>query len=85
MNMNTRTSTRELYRNRDNSPLDRVQIRRVAPSVFADREDDSRSEKYRFVSSDSLLDQMEEGPGSSLSEPRNSVPGNRTAHLHANT
>ena len=60
MNMNTRTSTRELYRNRDNSPLDRVQIRRVAPSVFADREDDSRSEKYRFVSSDSLLDQMEE-------------------------
>ena len=60
MNMNTQTSTRELYRNRDNSPLDRLQIRRVAPSVFADREDDSRSEKYRFVSSDSLLDQMEE-------------------------
>lgn len=60
MNMNTHTSTRELYRNRDNSPLDRVQIRRVAPSVFADREDDSRSKKYRFVSSDSLLDQMEE-------------------------
>ena len=60
MNMNTHTSTHELYRNRDNSPLDRNQIRRVAPSVFADREDDSRSEKYRFVSSDSLLDQMEE-------------------------
>ncbi|WP_343028662.1 DUF932 domain-containing protein, partial [Akkermansia muciniphila] len=58
--MNTQTSTRELYRNRDNSPLDRLQIRRVAPSVFADREDDSRSEKYRFVSSDSQLDQMEE-------------------------
>jgi hypothetical protein len=60
MNMNTHTSTHELYRNRDNSPLDKNQIRRVAPSVFADREDDSRSEKYRFVSSDSLLDQMEE-------------------------
>ena len=60
MNMNTHTSTRELYRNRDNSPLDRNQVRRVAPSVFADREDDSRSKKYRFVSSDSLLDQMEE-------------------------
>ena len=58
--MNTHTSTRELYRNRDNSPLDRNQVRRVAPSVFADREDDSRSKKYRFVSSDSLLDQMEE-------------------------
>lgn len=43
MNMNTRTSTRELYRNRDNSPLDRFQIWRVAPSVFADREDNSRS------------------------------------------
>ena len=50
MNMNTRTSTRELYRNRDNSPLDKFQIRRVAPSVFAGREDDSRSGKYRFVS-----------------------------------
>ena len=60
MHMNNQTSTRELYRNRDNSPLDRLQIRRVAPSVSADREDDSRSEKYRFVSSDSLLDQMEE-------------------------
>lgn len=59
MNMNTRTSTRELYRNCDNSPLDIVHIRCVAPSVFADREDDSRSKKYRFVSSDSLPDQME--------------------------
>lgn len=84
MNMNTHTSTRELYRNRGNSPLDRNQIRLVAPSVFADREDDSRSEKYRFVSSDSLLDQMEEA-GSSSSEPRNSVPGNRTALLPAST
>lgn len=60
MNMNNQTSTHELYRNRDNSPLDRFQIRHVALSVFADCEDDSRSEKYRFVSSDSLLDQMEE-------------------------
>ena len=58
--MNTHTSTRELYRNRDNNPLDRLQIRRVAPSVFADREDASRSEKYSFVSSDSLLDQMDD-------------------------
>lgn len=40
MHMNNQTSTRELYRNRDNSPLDRNRIRRVAPSVFADREDD---------------------------------------------
>ena len=61
MNMNTHTSTRELYRNRDNSPLDRNQVRRVAPSVFADRE------------------------GSSSSELRNSVPGNRTAPLPAST
>lgn len=60
MNMNTHISTHKLYRNRDNSSLDRNQVRRVAPSVFADREDDSRSKKYRFVSSDSLLDQMEE-------------------------
>lgn len=84
MHMNTHTSTRELYRNRDNSPLDRNQVRRVAPSVFADREDDSRSEKYRFVSSDSLLDQMEEA-GFLVSEPRNNAPGNLTALLHANT
>ncbi len=58
--MNIRTFTRELYRNGDNSPLEKLQIRRVAPSVFASREDDSRSEKYRFVSSDTLLDQMED-------------------------
>lgn len=84
MNMNTRTSTRELYRNRDNSPLDRFQIRRVAPSVFADREDDSRSGKYRFVSSDCLLDQMEEA-GFLVVGARNSVPGNRTALPPAST
>lgn len=58
--MNIYIPTRALYRNRDNSPLNRIQVKSVAPSVFADREDDSRSTKYRFVSSDSLLDQMNE-------------------------
>ncbi len=55
----TLTPPRAIYRNRDNTPLSREQIQAIAPSVFADREDDSRSSRYSFVPSSHLLDRME--------------------------
>ncbi len=51
---------RAIYRNRDNTPLSRGQIQAIAPSVFAEREDDSRSSRYRFLPSSLLLDRMED-------------------------
>ncbi len=56
----TLTPPRAVYRNRDNTPLSREQIQAIAPSVFAEREDDSRSSRYRFVPSSTLLDRMED-------------------------
>ncbi len=56
----TLTPPRALYRNRDNTPLTRGQIQAIAPSVFAEREDESRSSRYRFVPSSTLLDRMED-------------------------
>ncbi len=50
---------RAAFRNHDNTPLTREQIQTIAPSVFAAREDDSRSNRYRFVPSSTLLDRME--------------------------
>ncbi len=55
----TLTPPRAIYRNRDNTPLSREQIQAIAPSVFAEREDESRSSRYSFVPSSVLLDKME--------------------------
>ncbi len=56
----TLTPPRAVFRNRDNTPLSREQIQAIAPSVFAEREDDSRSNRYSFVPSSHLLDRMED-------------------------
>ncbi len=60
MNTPSITPPRAIFRNRDNTPLSHEQIQCIAPSVFADREDDSRSARYRFVPSSTLLDRMED-------------------------
>ncbi len=56
---NTNSPLREIYRNRDHSPLSRYQIRRIAPSAFAQYEDRRLSDKYCFISTDELLNRME--------------------------
>jgi hypothetical protein len=43
---------------RSNTPLSNDQIRSVAPSIFAEAQHDSRSERYRYISTGVILDQL---------------------------